>query len=203
MLHGGLSQGEPGVRKTKRSEAELWLPLGQQLGGPKPWPLQGATIYGLMSPEKPPLMWLQTPLKGAGLQHKMGPGSPVPGWPSPPLPDSLIPGWPSPPRRTPSQAGPPLPREPHPRLALPYQFPFAFCAQLTGKVAGNSVQKKKGNPEHVLHQVEPLLARRSEITLTESVQSPVQQTAQVHQSPGVQPLESSEPQSDIAGFVSE
>lgn len=40
-LHGGLSWGrvlEPGVR-TKCSEAEPWLPLGQQSGSSRHWPL--------------------------------------------------------------------------------------------------------------------------------------------------------------------
>lgn len=47
--HGGLSQGivlEPGVRRTKCSKAKLSLLLGQRLGGPRQWPLQGAVIYG-------------------------------------------------------------------------------------------------------------------------------------------------------------
>ena len=146
MLHGGLSQGEPGVRKTKRSEAELWLPLGQQLGGPKPWPLQGATIYGLMSPEKPPLMWLQTPLKGAGTAAQDGPGEPRPrlALPSPPRqphpglaltsPENPLPGWPSPSQRAPSQAGPPL------------SIPFCFLCPADWEGGRELSSEKEGQP---------------------------------------------------------
>lgn len=67
-LRRSLSGEGAGARgqEDKTFWAKQWLSLGQRPGGPRHCPLQEAMIYELRSEEKPPLMWLQTPIKGSG-----------------------------------------------------------------------------------------------------------------------------------------
>lgn len=90
-------------------------------------------------------------------------------------------------RAAPSQAGPPLSL--NSLLLSP--------AQLMGKKAGNLVQKKKGNRLHALHQAEPVSQKvRNHPDRACTVPSPTRDSR-------AQPLEASEPCSDIIGLMSE